>query len=66
MVSWNKSLDAQLKHQQAVLEEAKKAANNPNYKPIMKIGKRFKNLFEQQVSDSNFRNKRQNRKNKNV
>jgi hypothetical protein len=62
-IAWAQSLDAQLKHQQIIMEEARRCADRPSYQPVVKIGKRFKKFFETSVSDARTRNKRKRRKN---
>ena len=60
--SWKKSLDAQVAYQKSVSEEAKKFASIPGYKGSMKISKKYKMFFNEEIADARQRAKRKRRK----
>ena len=63
-IAWCKSLDAQLKYQKTIKEEAKKCAENRHYKPNLKIGKRFKHFFDNEIIEAQQRAKRKTKRKK--
>lgn len=45
-ITWARSLDARIRHENKLMEEATKMAQNPKYVPSVKIGRRYKEKFK--------------------
>jgi hypothetical protein len=48
---WLRQTRARFAHRDRVIEEAKRAAKDKNYKVRIKVGKRFQKLFEYWVNN---------------
>jgi len=60
--AWEQSLKAQLKHLNLIREEAAKAAGNNNHRPKIKITKRFKAFYEEEIVLARVRAKRKKKR----
>lgn len=66
LLSWCRSLDDQMKHRKKMIDEARKCAEHHNYTPNMKISKRFKQFFDEEVIEARLRSKRKKKRTKNA
>lgn len=60
--AWQQSLEAQLKHLNTIREEAAKAATSHNYRPKIKVTKRFESFYQEEIVLARARAKRKKKR----
>lgn len=63
-VCWKKSIAAKVKYEKVLREEAKKMQKNPNYKPRIKIAKKYLKVLQSYVENEERVSKLKSKKNK--